>query len=197
MRTPMPLLEQIEALRRYRRTLQADIRRAAREESAHWRKHRVSPFVQSLRSQRRNAAYELLDVADECLKRLRHAHALNVAEFTPGSVVTLTVVMPGYARGPSRHVIYDVEASARHSYHYLAWQLTTKGRLFERGTELMCPSRAIRITRNDDLLPEETREQCEQFCQRARKFYDETRDRGAIDEILKLVREQRARSIWW
>src|SRR5581483_5008728 len=69
VRTPMPLLEQIDVMRGYMRTLRADMNRAYRDEGAHYRKRRVCPFVESLRYRRITNAFELEDVAEECLNQ--------------------------------------------------------------------------------------------------------------------------------
>jgi hypothetical protein len=78
-RKPMPLPEQIDALRNYMRTLRADINRASRELNRHYLKRRISPFVDNLRYRRLTTAYELESVAQECLSQLRKARAMSVA----------------------------------------------------------------------------------------------------------------------
>ena len=189
----MPLLEQIAVLRVYMRTLRADINRTYREESAHYLKRRISPFVVSLRYRRFRNASELEDIAQECMKQLRQARALSIAEFFPGDHITMEVVVKGYERSPERFVINDVEWSKPDGYHYVAWQLTKGGMLFQRGPGWLCPSNRIRITRCDAHLPEETRRQCDWFRASALEFIDNVRDRGKIDDIIKQVRERRER----
>ena len=76
MRTPMPILEQIDVLRRYLRTLQADYYWVSRELNAGYRKRRVCPFVEELRWRRlQNNARELREVGEACFDELRHARA--------------------------------------------------------------------------------------------------------------------------
>lgn len=189
----MPLLEQIAALHAYTRTLRADINRASRDEGAHYLKRRVSPFVVNLRYRRLFGAYELEGVAQECLSRLRQARALSIAEFFPGDQITMEVLFEGYRRPSERFVIKDVEWSKPDSYHYVAWQLTRSGQLFQRGPGWLCPSNRIHITRCDSPLPEETQRQCNWFRDNARHFIENARDCGKIDVIVKEVREQRER----
>lgn len=198
MRVPMPLVEQIEVLRLYLRTLQADIRRASREQNLVWRKRRVSPYVESLRWRRLSAAHELHEAAEECLKQLKRARALAIAEFAPGDVVQVTIqrVPPRPAR-PERFVIVDVLPSKRlDDYHYEVWQLTTSGRLFQRGTTWLSRSRAVTIERFEGSLPSETLETCDRFRRGATAFVQEARDKGQLEPILKLIQERRARRGW-
>lgn len=189
----MPLLEQIDVMRAYMRTLCADMNRAYREEGAHYRKRRVCPFVQSLRYRRISNAFELEDVAEECLNQLRDARALSIADFFPGEQIVVEVVLKDHERQPERHVIKDVEWSKPDTYHYVAWQLTKDGQLFKRGPSWLCPSKAIRITRCTDSLPEDTLRECAHFWDSAREFIDDVRDRGKIDDIVKYIRERRER----
>lgn len=69
----------------------------------------------------------MIEVAEECLARLRDARALSVAEHFPGTQVTMEVVMPGHERAPERYAIVDVKWSKPDSYHYVAWQITNVG----------------------------------------------------------------------
>ena len=124
MLKPLPLPEQIASLRSYLRTLRADVSRAYREHAKHWRKRRVTPFVEQLRFQRSCNATGLVEAAEECLGRLRHAQALTQAQFFPGDQIEMEVVMRGHERPPERFVIYDVEWSRNSGYCYQAWQLT-------------------------------------------------------------------------
>ena len=164
MRTPMPILEQIEVLRSYLRTLQADCNRAMRESGAHYRKRRVCPFAEELRWRRMQHAWELRDVGNACLDELRHARVLSIADFLPGDQITMEVVLQGHGRSPERYLISDVIWSKRDKYHYEVWRLTKGGRLFERGGQTwLTPSTRIRIAKCEDVLPEETRRQCAAF----------------------------------
>lgn len=198
MRVPMPLVEQIEVLRLYLRTLQADVRRASREQNLQSRKRRVSPYAESLRWRRLSAAYEQQEVAEECLNRLKRARAIAIAEFTPGDVVQVTIDrMTHRPLRPERFVIVDVIPSRRRDdYHYEVWQLTTAGRLFQRGTTWLCPSRAVKIERIAGSLPSETLETCAHFRSDAEAFVQEARDKGPLDSIVKLIKERRARRGW-
>ena len=193
MRKPLPLLDQIDTMRMYLRTLQADIRRASRDESSHYLRRRVSPFVVSLRYARLSRAYELEEVAQECLKQLRQAHALSIAEFFPGDHIRMEMVIKEHPRSPERFVVNDVEWSRVNGYHYVAWQLTRTGDLFKRGPNWLCPSRHIIIERCDAPLSEKTQRQCAYFRDRARDFANNVLERGKIEKIIEQVRERRAR----
>ncbi len=129
----MPILEQIEVLRSYLRTLQADCNRAMRESGAHSRKRRVCPFAEELRWRRMQNAWELRDVGNGCLDELRHARILSIADFHPGDHITMEVVLRGHKRSPQRYLISDVIWSKRDEYHYEVWRLTRAGRPYERG----------------------------------------------------------------
>ena len=193
MWTPMPLLEQVDALRAYLRTLRADVNRAYREQSLHYRKRRVSPFVEHLRYQRGRSAYELVEVAEECLDRLRHARALTIAEFFPGTQITMDVVLQGYERPQERFVISDANWSKTDSYHYIVWQVTKGGQLFKRGTSWLCPSNRVRIAACDLPLSEETARECRYFGECARQFLEDVRDRGKLEDVIEEVRKRRER----
>lgn len=193
MRTAMPLLEQMDVLRAYMRTLRADTDRAYREESAGYRKRRICPFAESLRYRRFRNASELHDVARECMDQLRHVRALSIAEFFPGDQIAVEIVLSSCVRPPERFVVRDVEWSKRDRYNYLAWQLTKSGQLFVRGPSLLCPSSYIRIKRCSISLPDETDRQRGGFRNSAREFMDKVRDVGNIDEIASMVRERRER----
>jgi len=65
----MPVMQQIAAMRMYLRTLRADWTRAYKAGSD-LRKRRISPFVEGLRYRRSSSAYELMEVAAECLNRI-------------------------------------------------------------------------------------------------------------------------------
>lgn len=158
MLKPLPLADQIAALRSYMRTLRADSSRTYREQAKHWRKRRVTPFVEQLRFQRSRNASELEEAAEECLGRIRHVQALYEAEFFPGDQIEMEVVMSGQERPPERFVIYDVEWSRSSAYVYQAWQLTRNGELFKRGPTLICPSRHIKKTRVEQPLPQDASE---------------------------------------
>ena len=118
MRTPMPIVEQIEVLRGYLHTLQADCNRAMRESDTHYRKRRVCPFVEQLRWRRMQSAWELRDVGSACLDELRHARVLSIANFLPGDQITMEVVLKGHERPPERYLISDVIWSKQDEYHY-------------------------------------------------------------------------------
>ena len=108
MRTPMPIVEQIEVLRGYLRTLEADCNRAMRESDTHYRKRRVCPFAEQLRWRRMQSAWELRDVGSACLDELRHARVLSIADFLLGDQITMEVVLKGHERPPERYLISDV-----------------------------------------------------------------------------------------
>lgn len=194
MRKPLPLLDQVDAMRTYLRTLRADIRRASRDESVHYLKRRVSPFVVSLRYARLFRAYELEEVAQECLKQLLQARALSIAEFFPGDQITMEVIVKGYERPPERYIVKDVEWSKPDSYHYVAWQLTKGGQLFQRGPAgWFSPSNRISLAASDAPLPEETRRQCDWFRKKASEFMENVQGRGSIEATVKLVSDRRMR----
>ena len=195
MRTPMPILEQIEVLRAYLRTLRADCERATREAGAHYRKRRVSPFVENLRYRRQTQAYELRDVAEECLRQLRAAQALSVADWQPGDVLTVETTVSGLPPNARRLVVADVVWSKLDGYYYDVCQITKAGQFYERGGEhFLFPSDRIRVSRCLDSLPEATQRLCAQFRRQAESFLEDVRDRGSLDDIAKWVRERRARS---
>ena len=197
MLTPMPLLEQIEVLRAFRRTLRADCNRAMREAHSTYRKRRVTPFVEKLRYRRTDNAWELRDVADECLRQLRHARAISIAEWSPGDQIVVEVVARGSIPDPRRFVVTDVEWSKPDSYHYDVWQLTKAGRFYERGGQTwLFPSNRIRINRCDQTLPEETLRQCANYRSHADHFMEDVRDRGDIDHIVKWVQERREKGFY-
>lgn len=197
MRTPMPILEQIDALRAYLRTLAADCNRASREVNDTYRRRRISPFVESLRYRRLTQSWELRDVAEECLSQLRHARALSIAEWKPGDLLAVETTVSGYPPNPRRVVVTDVAWSRPDSYHYLVWQVTNAGRLYERGGDhYLFPSNRIRIVSRHDLLPDETRRVCESYRCQAEQFLEDVRDRGKLDDIIKCVQKQRARGYY-
>lgn len=197
MLTPMPLPEQIEVLRAFLRTLRADSNRAIREAQKNYRKRRVTPFVERLRSQRIDYAWELRDAGEECLRQLRKARALYIAEWRPGDQIIVETVIAGYDSNPRRYVVTDVDWSKPDSYHYDVWQLTKAGRFYERGGQTwVFPSDRISITRCNEPLPEETEWQCASYRSRGEQFLEEVRDRGNIDHIIKWIREKRARGIF-
>ena len=195
MQTPMPLPHQIATLRMFLRTLRADINRASRDESANYLKRRVCPFVVSLRYHRLFSAYEVEEVAQECLSQLRKARAISLAEFFPGDQITVEVVLKGYERPGERYIVKDVEWSRPDKYHYVAWQLTKSGALFQRGPGWLCPNKNIRITRCDHTLPAETESQCSWFHRTATQFLQRASERGSLDEVVKEVRERRSRRL--
>jgi hypothetical protein len=197
MLTPMPLPEQIEVLGAFLRTLRADSQRALREAQRNYRKRRITPFVERLRSRRIDHSWELQDVAEECLRQLRQARALSLAEWRPGDQIVVETTVPGYSSNPRRYVVVDVEWSKPDSYHYDVWQLTKAGRFYERGGRTwVFPSDRIRITRCNEPLTEEARSKCASYCSHAEQFLEEVRDRGDIDHIIKWVQEKRARGIF-
>src|SRR2546421_11968885 len=108
MRTPMPILEQIETLRAYLRTLHSDFNRAYREDSAQYRKRRISPFVANLRYRRLYNAPGLKQVAAEGLRQMRQAPAVSVSETKPGEQRLVVVILKGLPRDPPRHVITHI-----------------------------------------------------------------------------------------
>lgn len=193
MLKPLPLADQIAALRSYMRTLRADSSRTYREQAKHWRKRRVTPFVEQLRYQRSRNASELVEAAEECLGELRHVQAITEAEFFPGTQIVMEVVMSGHERPPENFVIYDVEWSRSSSYVYQAWQLTKNGELFKQGPNLMCPSSRIKMSRVEQPLPQEARRKADYFRESAEELIRSATQSGKIDEALKIVRERRAR----
>lgn len=198
MRTPMPLLEQIEVLRVFLRTLRADCNRASRETERHYRKRRVTRFVQELRYRRRSNAWELLAVAEECLRQLRQARALSIAEWRPGDQIIVQTLVKGFNPDPRRYVVTDVDWSKPDSYHYDVWQLTKAGRFYERGGHTwVYPSDRISITRCKEALSEEMRRKCAGYRSGAEQFLVDVRDRGDIEYIVKAVQERRARSLFY
>jgi hypothetical protein len=194
MLTPMPLLEQIDTMRAFLRTLRADGNRAMRDLDGNYRKRRVTPFVEKLRHRRIDNAWELRDIAEECLRQLRQARALSIAEWTPGAQIIVETIVKGFPPDPRRCVITDVYWSKPDSYHYDVWQLTKAGRFYERGGRTwLYPSNRIRISACDQALPEDTLRACASYRNDAEYFLEEVRDRGNIDHIAKWIREKRAR----
>jgi len=197
VKKPMPLLEQIEVLRRFLRTLLADCYRLSREAQARTRKRRVSPFVERLCYRRLDNAWELHTVAEVCLQQLRQARALSIAEWHPGDQLIVETTVKGYEPNPRRYIVTDVEWSKPDSYHYDVWQLTKAGRFYERGgSTWIYPSNRIRITRCSEPLPEETQRQCARYRRSADQFLEDVRDSGDIDHIIKTVQERRARGFF-
>lgn len=196
MRSPLPIAEQITLLRTYLRTLRADTRRAYQELESGYRKRRVCPLMESLRYERARHAYEFEDIGEACLKQLRKAQAINVAPFFPGDVISVEVVMKGYERPAERYVVYDVEPGKWDEYHYVVWQLTKSGALFKRGTTWICPSSRVRLTKLDDELPDETKNSCEYFAERAKRFLKGAVEEGRLEDVTKAVREARAKRGW-
>jgi len=193
----MPILEQIETLRAYLRTLHSDFNRAYREDSAQYRKRRISPFVANLRYRRFTNASELRQVAEECLRQLRQARALSIAEWKPGDQILVEVILKGLPRDPRRYVITDVEWSKPDAYHYVVTQLTNAGHPYKRGGDTwVSPSSRIRITKCAEALPEGTLRQCAHYRRNAEHFLDDARDRGDIDHIVKWVQEKRAKDFY-
>jgi hypothetical protein len=197
MLAPMPLPEQIETLRAYLRTLRADCNRASRETERHYRKRRVTPFVQKLRYRRSSNAWELLAIAEECLRQLRQARALSIAEWHPGDQIIVQTDVKGFDPDPRRYVVTDVDWSKPDSYHYDVWQLTKAGRFYERGGHTwVFPSDRIRIARCAEALPEDTQRKCASYRSGAEGFLMDVRDRGEIDDIVEWFQERRARGFY-
>src|SRR5690348_13280054 len=119
MRSPLEIPEQIALLRKYLRTLRADTRRAYRELERGYLKRRVCPLMENLRYERARHAYEFEEIGNACLEQLRKAQAIKLAEFFPGDVISMEVVMKGYERPMERYVVYDVEPGKREDYHYV------------------------------------------------------------------------------
>jgi hypothetical protein len=198
MLTPMPLLEQIEALCAYLRTLRADCDRASRETERLNRKRRVAPFVRQLRYRRSSAAWELLAVAEECLRQLRQARALSIAEWRPGDQIIVQTVVKGSGPDPRRYVVTDVDWSKPDSYYYDVWQLTKAGRFYERGGQTwVYPSDRKCIARCKDVLSDEMQRKCASYRSGADRFLEDVRDRGDLDHIVKSVQEKRARGLFY
>ena len=193
-RTPMPLLEQIKVLRAYLNTLRTDGRRAYEDLERDFRKRRITPFVQALRHRRIDNAWELRDVAEECLVQLRNARALTIADWFPGDQVVVETVFEDYPPNPRRVIITRVEWRKPDSYHYDVWQLTKAGRLFGRGgMNWLHPSNRVRVTGSTEPLPEETQRICASYRRDAQQLLEAVRDRGELEPIIKTVRERRAR----
>jgi hypothetical protein len=194
MLTPMPLLEQIDVMRDFLRTLRADCNRGMRDFESNYRKRRVTPFVEKLRHRRIDNAWELRDTAEECLRQLRQARALSIAEWTPGDQIMVETSVKGFPPDPRRYVITDVDWSKPDSYHYDVCQLTKAGRFYERGGRTwVYPSNRIRISACEQALPEDTLRACASYRNHAQHFLEDVRDHGDIDEIAKWVKGRRAR----
>jgi hypothetical protein len=69
-------------------------------------------------------AWETCDIAEECLRQLRQARALSIADWAPGDQVVVQTVIKGVDPNPRRYVVTDVEWSKPDFYHYDVWQLT-------------------------------------------------------------------------
>jgi hypothetical protein len=193
----MPIFKQIEVLRRYLRTLQADCNRAMRESSAHYRKRKVCPFAEKLRWRRMQNAWELRDIANACLDELRRAHVLSIADFLPGDQITMEVILRGHERSPERYLISDVVPSKRGEYHYEVWRLTKAGRPYQGGGQTwLTPSTRIRIAKSKDVLPEETQRQGAAFRSRADVLLEGARERGDIDHLIKWAQERGVRGFF-
>ena len=195
MNIPMPIEEQVVVLRNYLRTLSADMNRAVRDEYAAYRKRRVSPFVQRLRSQRYSNAAELHACARECLQQLRDAHALLLSDWFPGDQIAVEVVMRGMPRDRRRFVITAVGCGAS-SVRYDVWQVTKKGDFFQRGVTSIFLSRYIEVSGCDEPLSKDVLDYCSHFRTRAQQFLENARDRGNLDEVLKNIRERRAKGLF-
>jgi type I site-specific restriction endonuclease len=178
--------------------VRADCDRASRETERHYRKRRVTPFVQELRYRRSSSAWELLAVAEECLRQLRQARALSIAEWRPGDQIIVQTVVKGFDPDLRRYVVTDVDWSKPDSYHYDVWQLTKARRFYERGGQTwVYPSDRIYITRCKDALSEEMQRKCASYRSSAEQFLEDVRDRGDIDHIVKSVQERRARGLFY
>jgi hypothetical protein len=192
-RTALPLPEQIPALRAYLRRVNAELTKAQGEASDGHRMRKVCPFVETLRYRRARAAFETWEVAEECLKELRHARALTIAEFGPGNQVLSEVVLKGCDRSPTRLVICDVEWSKPDSYHYVVWQVKKNGDLFQRGTSWLFPSTRIKITRCAEPITAETQRRCDGFHRWTQAFLANVNGAGNVDEIVERIGERRRR----
>jgi hypothetical protein len=191
MRTPLSLPAQIQGLQWYIRTLRADETRASREEARYYRKQRICPLVVNLSYQRIRNARELGRVAEAGLAQLRHAHVLSIAEFFPGDLIEREIVDSSLSRPAQRFVLTDVQWSRSGRYHYVVWPLTRDLQLSKRGTSWMSCSRQIRLLSYNARLPAETQRECEYIREQARRFVDEIRDHGDIEDIVKQVRDRK------
>lgn len=192
-RTALPLPEQIQAIRTYLRRVNADLNRAQRESSEGYRKRKVCPFVETLGYRKARAAFETWEIAEECLRELRHARALSIAEFGPGDQVVSEVVLKGYDRSPMRVLICDVEWSKPDSYHYVVWQVKKNGDLFQRGSAWLFPSARVRITKCAEPVTAETQRKSDSFRCWAQEFLANVNGPGNVDEIVTRVTERRKR----
>lgn len=193
---PLPISEQIERLQRYIRTLRADTNRAYADTAQAHRKRLVAPFVDQLRYRRSSNAFRLLEVAEECLAELRHAHALSQAEFAPGDQVTMEVVLKGHEHPPERYVIEDVLWSKGNRYHYTVTRITKAGEFFKKGPNWMWPSPRIAIRACTLALSEEALRTCEHLRRHAQLVLEDATVSGKLDDIEKAVNERRARRGW-
>lgn len=176
-RSPLPLPAQVTDLRKYVRSLGADVRRAQCDVDKHYLKRRITPFIQRLRYRRVDVARELLGIAEECLRDLEHAHALSLAAYFPGDQVTVEVVLAGHERPSTRNIVYDVLCG------YEMWQLTKPGVLFAGGPRSISPSKRIEFRPCTDPLPQETERRAQAFRERAKRFIEQARDVGKLEEI--------------
>jgi hypothetical protein len=194
-RKPLSIVEQVDALRRYLYTLNADCNRASLDFNTHWRKRKVCPYVERLRWQRIEHARLLRDVGTACLDQLRHALVISTAAFFPGDHITIERKSPESDRRIERYIIFDVLWSKTNGYHYDAWRLTKEGRPYERGGQTwLTPSPRIRIAKCEDAVPDDTRAQCAQFRRRAAELVEDVRGRGDIEQLMKWVQERHART---
>lgn len=194
MRKPMRIEDQIQALRLYLRTVRAAMNAAYRDSEAGYRKRKICPFVESLRYRRSRFGFELHDIAEECMRELRHVQALRRAEFAPGQQISYQVHMPGYERRPERAVIVDAEWSRPNSYHYVIWHVTKQGDLFKRGESWLSASKHIQIERCELALRDEARQASEGFKRTAAELVSRVVERGDLSLIAEVVQKRRARS---
>lgn len=97
------------------------------------------------------------------------------------------------ARGS--HCYRDIEWSKPDSHHYIAWQLTTRRCLSQRGPSWLSRGKAVQIAGCDDALPEATLGECKCFRDKARAFMNNVRDGGEIIEAAFIEAKQRAHEI--
>jgi hypothetical protein len=146
-RKPLPVDDQIRAMRGYVRSLEAATSRTYREYFAKTiRRRREVPFEIKLRNMRIQQAREIEQLAITALKELIRQKAISDAIFKPSEQILVTWLIPGYEQLGKRYIVCDIESGERKRYFYRAWLLTKGGRFHQRFDDCtLCPSRNIRI----------------------------------------------------
>jgi len=166
-RKPLPIDDQIRAMRGYVRSLEAATSRAYRKYFAKTiRRRREIPFEIKLRNMRIQQAREMEQLAIAALKELTRQKAISEAIFKPSEQILVTWLIPGYEQLGKRYMVRDIEPGKRKYYSYRGWLLTKGGGFHKRFDDCtLSPSRNIRIESCDFPLSPEVerwRKNCEE-----------------------------------